>query len=127
MRRWFLVIILLFLVGGCNPKPLQEEDEVIVSDIISIENVEKLTDIETEYHSANLLEGLERIYRYYGNEFPEEEQKKVSVFEDFEKVSYVDFMNLMAAQGIDTFSSFQDAKNIELALKEDKPVYAKFT
>lgn len=127
MRKWLLVIVLFFLVGGCNPKPQLEEDEVLVSDIINIEDAEKLTDTETVYQSANLLEGLERIYRYYGNEFPEEEQKKIKVYEDFEKVSYVDFMNLMAGQGIDTLLSFRDAENIELALKEDKPVYAKFT
>ena len=127
MKKWFTACaVSILLLGGCNPKPQQEEEKVLEDVIITIENAEKLTDTDTVYKTADLLEGLERIYRYYGNEFPAEEQAKIDVYEDFGRISYVDFMGLMAERGIDTLPSYKSARDIELALKEGKPVYAEF-
>ncbi|MDN4607500.1 hypothetical protein [Sporosarcina highlanderae] len=120
------VLIILFLVG-CNPKPQEKVEEILEDDIVTIENSEKLIDVETFFENGDLLEGLERIYRYYGNDFPAEEQEKVGVYEDFGEVSKVDLMNLMAEKGIDTLPSNKKAEDIDQMLKEGKPVYASFT
>ncbi|WP_432359402.1 hypothetical protein [Sporosarcina sp. UB5] len=123
----FILFLFLFLFG-CNPKPQEEVEEVVEDDIVTIENAEKLADVETFFQTRDfLLEGLERMYRYYGNDFPAEEQERIAVYEDFERISYVDFMDLMAEHGIDTLPSYKKAEDIDRILKEGKPVYANFT
>lgn len=119
------VLVLLFLIA-CNPKPKEEVEEIVENDIVTIENSEKLIEAETFFETGDLLEGLERIYRYYGNDFPTEEQERIAVYEEFDRISYVDFMNLMVEQGVDTFPSNKKAEHIDQILKEGKPVYASF-
>lgn len=126
MKQLTACILFMLLLGGCNPKPQEEVEEVVEDDIVTIENAEKLTGAETFFETGDLLEGLERIYRYYGNDFPAEEQERIEVYEDFGRISYVDLMNLMVEKGIDTLPSNKNAEDIDRILKEGKPVYAEF-
>lgn len=128
MKRLTACILFLLLLSGCNPKPQEEVEEVLEDDIVTIKNMEKLVEVETFFKTRDFqLEGLERMYRYYGNDFPAEEQERIAIYEDFERISYVDFMDLMAEHGIDTLPSYKKAEDIDRILKEGKPVYANFS
>lgn len=126
MKRLTACLLVIVFLGGCNPKPQEEVEEIVEDNIVTIENAEQLTEADTFFKTGDLLEGLERIYRYYGNDFPVEEQEKVEVYEDFGRISYVDFMNIMVEKGIDTLPSYKKVEDIDRILKEGKPVYANF-
>ncbi|MGE8207137.1 hypothetical protein ACQKP0_21840 [Heyndrickxia sp. NPDC080065] len=128
MKRFVLLnIFLLILLAACNPKPQVKTTQKEEIKYTKIDHEKNLFHEETIFKEYPIFEGLERISQYYGGELKEQDQKRITKFEDFHTISMLDMLKVLDERNIFIYPTYGNETDILEGLKQNKPILIKFS